>query len=244
MFVHQRTQGIVLKKVDRGPTDQLFAIYTKDFGKIEVLGRGIRKINSKLRAGIDIFYLSEIEFIQGKRYKTLTNAILIDKFSSLRGSLPRLNAVHEISDLLNSLIYYDKPEQAIWNLLNEVFYELNSKKFDDKKLKLIYYYFFWKLFCSLGYKPQLYNCTICLNKLYPDNIRFSSKLGGVICKNCFAGDVSGIIVDAETVKILRILLDKDWQAASRIKIKEEYLASLPSTAKHYMSFYSNSIKKD
>jgi len=39
MFTHYRTQGIFLKKEDRGEADQLFTIYTKDYGKLEILGK-------------------------------------------------------------------------------------------------------------------------------------------------------------------------------------------------------------
>ena len=84
MFFKYRTQGFILKKEDRGETDQLFTIFTRDFGKLEVLGKAIRKISSKLRSGMEIFYLSEIEFIQGKTYKTLTDIFLIKKFQNLR----------------------------------------------------------------------------------------------------------------------------------------------------------------
>ena len=76
MFLNYRTKGFIFKKEDRGEADQLFTIYTKDFGKLEILGKAIRKISSKLRSGAETFYLSEIEFIQGKTYKTLTDAIL------------------------------------------------------------------------------------------------------------------------------------------------------------------------
>jgi DNA repair protein RecO (recombination protein O) len=89
MFVRHRTLGLVFKKEDRGEADQIFKIFTKDFGKIEVLGKGIRKISSKLRSQIDIFYLSEIEFIQGKIYKRLTDALLIEKYKNLRKSFKR-----------------------------------------------------------------------------------------------------------------------------------------------------------
>ena len=87
MFVHHRTSGFILKKVDRKETDQLLTIYTKDFGKLEILAKAIRKISSKLKSGAEIFYLSEIEFIQGKTRKTLTDAILIEKFENLRKDL-------------------------------------------------------------------------------------------------------------------------------------------------------------
>ena len=89
MFIHYRTQGFILKKIDRGEVDRIFTIYTKDFGKLELLAKAERKIQSKLRGGLELFYLSEIEFIQGKAHKTLTDAILIDNFKNLRGNLKR-----------------------------------------------------------------------------------------------------------------------------------------------------------
>lgn len=46
MFVHYRTQGLFIKEEDRGEANQLFTIFTKDFGKLEILGKAIRKISS------------------------------------------------------------------------------------------------------------------------------------------------------------------------------------------------------
>ena len=91
MFVHYRTKGFVLKKECREEADQLFTLFTKDFGKLEVLGKAIRKISSKLRANIEVFYLTEVEFIQGKNQKILTDAILIEKFKNLRENLKKLS---------------------------------------------------------------------------------------------------------------------------------------------------------
>jgi len=121
MFTHYRTQGFILKKIDRGENDQLFTIFTKDFGKLEILGKAIRKISSKLRSGAELFYLSEVEFIQGKTYKTLTDAILIENFPNLRRNLERLSTVYKISEILDNLIKGQEPDEQIWHLLKETF---------------------------------------------------------------------------------------------------------------------------
>ncbi len=113
MFTHYRTLGLILKKENRGEADQLFTIYTEDFGKLEILGRAIRKITSKLRANTDIFYLSEIEFIQGKAYKTLTDAFLIDKFDVLRKSLRRFKIAKSIVEILNDLVRGQERDEAV-----------------------------------------------------------------------------------------------------------------------------------
>jgi len=137
MAIHYRTQGFILKKEDLGEADRVFTIFTKDFGKLEILGKAIRKIQSKLRGGMELFYLSEVAFIQGKRYKTLTDAILIDSFPNLRKDLLRLKIAYQIVEVLDNLIRGEEKDEKIWELLNETL-----EKLKEKPPEIVYHYFF------------------------------------------------------------------------------------------------------
>ena len=236
MFFKYRTQGFILKKEDRGEANQLFAIYTRDFGRIDVLGKAIRKISSKLRSGMEIFYLSEIEFIQGKIYKTLTDVFLIKKFQNLRKNLERLDIAYEVSEDLDNFVRGEEPDERIWQLLNEVFKKLNNLQFAICNLQLIYHYFFWNFVSTLGYKPELYFCTVCQKKLKPEKLYFSAKEGGIICPSCSKKIEDKIEIEPEVVKILRKILEKDWKILSRLKNIEEYLQSLETISENYSSF--------
>ena len=175
MFIHYRTLGLVLKKENRGENDQLFTFYTKDFGKLEILGKAIRKISSKLRSGTDVFYLSEIEFIQGKAQKTLTDAVLVDKFKNLRKDLKRLAVAYKISEVVDDLIKDQEKDEKIWRLVSETFHKLDNLTLLPVNYFLIYYYFLWNLFSVLGYQPEIYKCSFCQKKLEPNKIYFSIK---------------------------------------------------------------------
>ncbi len=234
MFVHYRTQGIIFRKVDRKEADQLFSVYTKDFGRLEILAKAIRKMTSKLKSGIEIFYLSEIEFIQGKNYKTLTDAIAIEKFKNLREDLKRLDITHSIRQVLDDLIKGQESDENIWNLLLEVFRKLDDRSF--KNTRIIYYYFLWKFLSVLGYRPDLYNCLACEEKLKPESIYFSPKKQGIICKNCLSKDKSDILVSPETIKIIRFISEKKLEVISRLKINDKDLKDLEEFSKHYLSF--------
>jgi DNA repair protein RecO len=144
MAVHYRSQSFVLAKKDLREADQLFTVFTEDFGKIKVLGRSIRKINSKLRAGIDLFYFSEIEFIQGKNYKTLTDAVRISKFKDFE-------TVSKIAQALNVLIKGEEKDEKIWDLVKSAL-AYSERELDDK---LTYYYFLWNLINIMGYKMEI-----------------------------------------------------------------------------------------
>jgi DNA repair protein RecO (recombination protein O) len=241
MFLHYRTQGIILKKEDRGEADQLFTIYTKDFGKLEILGKAIRKIASKLRSGADIFYLSEIEFIQGKTYKILTDAILVKKFENLRpkpssqpANLERLKIAYKISEVLDRLIKGQEPDQKIWQLLTETLDKLNNLSFDISHLLLVYYYFLWNLLSILGHQPELYNCPLCQKKLTPERLYFSPKEGGVICQQCQRLTKSAKKITPDLVKILRVFLKRDWSILNRLKIEAQDLNLLKKISNYFL----------
>jgi DNA repair protein RecO (recombination protein O) len=260
MFTHYRTSGFILKKEALGEANQLFTIYTKDFGKLEVLGKGVRKIKSKLKGGLELFYLSEIEFIQGKAHKTLTDAVLIENFPILRKDLERLSIVYRISEVLDNLIRGQEPDEKIWNLLNEIFNKLNTRaiakgeeetlvsstnlklEIRNCKLKIIYYYFLWNLLSILGYQPEVYNCSLCPKKLTPGELYWSPKEGGVICQSCFRKTKSGEKIESEIIKILRIILKKNWQTLSKLKIELNYLKSLNSIAESYLPHVLEGVK--
>ena len=201
---------MILKKSDRGEADRVFTIYTEDFGKLEILARAIRKIKSKLRGGADLFYLSEIEFIQGKTHKTLTDAILINSFKNVRSDLERLEVAYQIAETLDNLTPPEEKDEQIWQLTRKVFQKLNnyeiknSLKIKNLKLKIIYYYFFWSLASILGYSPELQRDSLCGKK-----------------------------IDNDLAKILKLILKKDWQTLSRLKFEPIHLELLKDASEWY-----------
>lgn len=240
MFIHYRTKGIVLGKEDRGESNQMFFVYTQDFGKLKILGKAIRKLSSKLRAGIELFYFTELEFIQGKTQKTLTDAALIDNFKNLKKSLKKTAAAKAISIILEKTVKESEKDEKIWNLLSEAFELLNSVKPESSFTGIIQYYFLWNLLSSLGYKPELYCCVKCLKKLSPENIFFDSAQGGLICQDCQKKIESAKSIDADSVKLIRLFLKSDLEVLKKIKVKD--LRIISEVSNNYFSQILESTK--
>ncbi|MCX6764560.1 MAG: DNA repair protein RecO [Candidatus Nealsonbacteria bacterium] len=239
MFVHYRTLGFVLKKEDRGESDQLFTIFTKNFGKLKILGKSIRKIKSKLRASIQPFYLAEVEFIQGKVYKTLTDAVRIERFKKIEKDLDKLKTAVEISEISDRLIKGEERDKKIGNLILEAFKRLNNcpSRFNF----IVFYYFLWNFFSILGYCPETEKCIFCRKRLLPKNLYFDSEQGGVICGNCFKKTKKGEKINPETIKFLRVFLKKNWKILSKLKTKGENNEELKEISEKYLSHLSNTL---
>ncbi|MFH1509708.1 MAG: DNA repair protein RecO, partial [Candidatus Nealsonbacteria bacterium] len=234
MFIHYRTQGIILGKIDRDESDRLFTIYTKDYGIINLLARSERKIKSKLRSGLELFYLSEIEFIQGKAQKTLTDAILINKFSIIRKDIERLKVAYQISALVDKLLRGQEPDKEIWKLLNETLEKLNSVHLKDLKINFVYYYFLWNLVSILGYKIDLYDCFICQKKIMLGKIFIILKDGGLVCENCNKKFEKLESIESNSIKILRMFLERDWVTINKLKLDENIFKNIKSISRYYL----------
>lgn len=216
MFIHYRTQGFILDKEDRGEADRLFSIFTKDFGRLNILAKGERKIASKLRSGLRLFSLSEIEFIQGKSYKTLTDAISLRIFKNISRNLGSLKVARMISDATARMTSMEQPDLIIWNLLIETFSRLNQLS-NSLQLSILYNYFIWNLLAVSGYRPELFKCLLCSKKIRPDKIYFSAIEGGTVCPACKAKSPHPIEVSQDAVKIIRFFLSNSLDTALKLR---------------------------
>ena len=87
-----------------------------------------------------------------------------------------------------------------------------------KDYRLAYQYFLWNFLSLQGYKSEANECAICHLKLNPYYIYFSSKEGGVVCKNCSVLDEDVKKINSDVAKILRLILKKDWHTVSKLKV--------------------------
>lgn len=235
MFTHYRTQGFVLKNEDRGENDQTLTILTESFGKLKILGKAVRKIKSKLRSSTTPFSLVEIEFIQGRALKTLTDATILNDFHESKKDLKKLKTFYQIAEVLDQLLKREEIDERIWKLSCKTFEILNKYSLKTKNYPLLYYYFLWKFFNLLGYSPDIYKCVICQEGIIQNsNIFFSAEEGGLICVNCLSLAKFPEKTDSDTVKILRIILKKDFGDLVKIRINENHLKSLKEISDNYL----------
>ena len=184
MFVRYRTEAIFLKKLKRFEADEFLIAYTKEFGKIGVTGKSIRKIKSKLRSSSELFCYSDIEFVRGKYYNILTDSELISSFSGIKKELGKSSLAFRMADLLDSFLAEEERDEHLWTFIVKSFHLLEDLTFKEekkKRLKLFYYYFSFKFLELLGYGLEVGNCS--LDKKKKGSV-FSPREGGLVCEVC------------------------------------------------------------
>ena len=146
-----KTEAIVLKTADLGEADRLLTIYSKEFGKIQVLAKGIKKLESKLRYNLEPLSYSLLILVEGKNFRIVKDAVLIDQFLSVRNDLEKIKIAYKIVDIINELIAGEEKDEDVWNLILETFMAIERDKI---YLNLVVSEFQSSLLKLLGYDPK------------------------------------------------------------------------------------------
>lgn len=172
------TQGIIIKKTNLGEFDRLLTVYTKDFGKILVRAKAVRKNQAKLKGHLELFLHSHLIFAQGKNLDIVTNAEIIEDFPYLHQRLPCLAAAYYLAELVDKLIAGPEKDENIWPLLLLGFENLNRP---GVEIKLLISNFENKLLEFLGYGRNQKNIPSFIESLLGDKLGSRNFLQEALC---------------------------------------------------------------
>ena len=151
MAFHYKTQGIIIKKQDSGEANCIFKVFTQEYGKLTLFATSVRKSTSKLRGGLELFSLSQLEFVQGKQKKVLVEAILLERYSSIRQDFERLMSAFKIIDLIEQTITGQEKDEKIWESLQRSLLLIDQ----GASTQMVYRLFAQSLFSTLGYHSKV-----------------------------------------------------------------------------------------
>jgi len=120
-----KTEAIILKTADLSEVDRLLTIYSKEFGKIRVIARGSKKLESKLRCNLEPFSHDHLILVEGKGFRIVKDAILLDEFLLTRESLEKTKIAYKIAELIDQAIVGEEGDEKIWNFLLKTLKKLN-----------------------------------------------------------------------------------------------------------------------
>jgi DNA repair protein RecO (recombination protein O) len=159
-----QAQAIILSRTDYGEADRIINLLTAHHGKVAVIAKGVRKQKSKLAGGIELFSVSQISYIPGRRdISTLISSRLIRHYGQIVKDLERTNLAYALIKRLDKATE-DSPEPDYFELLWTAFESLDDLTLDRQVIEL---WFNAQLLRLAGHTPNL-RTTKAGDKLEPD----------------------------------------------------------------------------
>lgn len=150
------TTGIVLSRNDFQEADRLLTILTPDHGKIKTIAKGVRKPNSKLAGGIELFSISNITFMPGRGdFATLVSTRLLQHYGNIVKDINRTMLGYDILKRMNRLTE-EAAGQEFYDLLRGTLEGLDDLELSSE---IVDAWFTMQLLFITGHGPNLRNDT-------------------------------------------------------------------------------------
>lgn len=107
-----KTHAVVLRRIDYGEADRIVTVLSDGFGKIRVMAKGVRKSRSKLAGGIEVFSVSELQFLKGRRdIGTLISARMVRHYGSIVKDLKRTEQAYAMLKAMDRTLEDDTGQE-------------------------------------------------------------------------------------------------------------------------------------
>lgn len=142
-----RTEGVILAHKNFGEADRILTIYTKDFGKVSCIAKGVRRPKSRKGGHVELGNWCKVFIARGKNLDLLTEVELKKAFGIENFSQEKANKIYHLLELTNQLTAEKQKNPGVFILLVNFLKKISK----DEDFNLISVSFKVKLLSILGF---------------------------------------------------------------------------------------------
>lgn len=141
-------EGIILKRRNVGEADRIITVFTKQYGKMRLLAKGIRRIISRRAGHLEVFSHVTLTLHKGRSLDLISEASAIRSGLLFDTDDVRLGFAYCMCELVDQLLADHQEHEDIFFLLRDSLNELlasNSQEVYQKLLGRFVHEMLWKL---------------------------------------------------------------------------------------------------
>jgi DNA repair protein RecO (recombination protein O) len=216
-----RTEAIVLRRQNLGEADRILTLYTRDYGKLKVVAKGVRKPQSRKAGHVELFAQVDVLVARGRSsLDMLSQADLLDAFSPIRRDLIRTTYAAHFVELLDAFTEEADASLPLYRLLADGLGWLGQ----TADLRRTARYYELRLLGLAGYRPELFTCVVCGERIQPRDQFYSAADGGVICPTCGGAHPRAKPISLAVLKVLRYMQTRPFEVVEQLALRPAVLA--------------------
>ncbi len=229
-----QTEAIVLKTMDFRETSRIATFFTKEYGKVKGILKGIRKDPKKFGSHLDKFSINDIVYYQYRNsdLHLISQCDLRNYFFPIRQDLQKSLAASYILELVDLIMPVEESNLQIYELMLDFLNSL-EKKISINKLVHIFQI---KTLLLSGFRPHIDSCLKC-ERIVTGRAKFSSQLGGLICFQCPIETQSTNIISHGTVATILHVEKNSWDKSLRLGLTANVQKELKYLLNNFLVFH-------
>lgn len=233
MSIH-KTEAIVLSRRDFRETSLIVNFYSRDFGKLSGILKGIKEEPAKFASTLEPFSLNDIIFYK-KRNSSLhlvSQCDIKNNFDLLRQNISRIGMSSMIMELISAVMPPEDKNEEIFDLVLASLKELEINT-NPEKITTI---FKIKLLALSGFKPHFDSCVCCGAKVLGQS-KFSLGLGGLLCAACYRKDPTARSIFRGTVASILHIEKSDFKNTLNLGMNPQIKRELEAILNAFLNFH-------
>lgn len=204
--------GIVLRRLDYSETSQVLVVFCRETGQQRLIAKGIKRgTKTRVAVGIDLLELGQVVFTRrpgsDAQLSTLTEWRQQDTFPNLRDDLAAVYAAQYAADRTAQATVDGDPHPLLFDALLSLLEHLGEARAAATLGPLTR--FLWALLREIGLMPELERCVGCGTDVEQMGAGatwyFSSRQGGLLCRDCEPAHAEKRRVDRPSLDALRAI---------------------------------------
>ncbi len=233
MPIH-KTEAIVLSRFDFRETSLIVNFYTRDFGKLSGILKGIRQEPAKFASTLEPFSLNEIIF-----YKKINTSLHLvsqcdmrNNFRLIRQNISRIGLASIMMELLQAVMPAEDKNEEVFELAKACLIELEVNNNPDKIMTI----FKIKMLALSGFKPHFDSCVCCDARIL-GQAKFSLSLGGLLCGHCRGKDLSARSIFRGTVASILHIEKNEFRSNLNLGMNPQIKKELNVILNAFLNFH-------
>ncbi len=162
-------EGIVLKRRAIGEADRIVTLLTKQYGKIRLAAKGIRRVTSRRAGHLEIFNHVIVSVHNGHTVDILTEVQSVSRGSVFSRDIMKMGYAYCLCELVDHLMPERQEQRNIFFLLRDSLCWLKEST-DSEAYQRVLTHFVHQLLWMLGYLPRERQLTRDRMKPYIEHI--------------------------------------------------------------------------
>lgn len=226
-------EGVVLKQTPYKENDVIVHVYTKDYGKLSFVAKGVRKLTSKNARAVVPMMISELVVNLKKGLSTLIKASPVSYLRHIKESLETEIVGNYILEYFYRYVEENDPDENVYNQLVQSLNALDQ----GYSPFLIYCLFQVFILEHNGISVDVDGCVLCGSSRV---VSISVSDGGFVCDQHYQNNA---IYPKEMLKAFRHLHKLTINDIDSLHIEECYLKEIMKIHDEYIQEYCGIMLK-
>lgn len=134
----EKIVAVVVNSVDYKEFDKLYTLFTREHGKIQAYGFGVKKINSRKKGILQLFSFCNVYLKRNQDMYTVIDATIIQSFEELSSDYDTMRYASYFMEVVDYVGYENIDSRDIFELLYFTLIALRNGIIEKRLIKVIF----------------------------------------------------------------------------------------------------------